>query len=541
VRVFVISALLATSGFAWVVSGFSRTTPQSQQPTFRTGTNLVQVDAVVADGSGRPVTDLTAADFEVADDGAPVPVTAFRFISAAAAEGWHSDVISPIRNEDDETREAAIEGVRVVAIFLDEYHVQWENALRAVPALVQFVRTLPPADLLGVYGVMDSTRDVRFTRDREPAIAKIQAFQGRFNQFTPPKYPVEEEHLRHPQQIPQIRMQISSSTVEAIVTHLGAISERRKSLIVLSEKLDYGLSGGGALSQMSDRAMFVSELVGIANRFNVSLYPFDPGGLRVQGSRGQMGMSTIDMFRSLADDTGGRAIVNRNEFGPALQQVSSDAAAYYLLGFVSSHPSDGKYHKIAIRVKRRGVTLRARRLSVAQARGSPHRECGGRSAAGGDEGAVADGRSVAPVGQRARPAEARVRNRGRREIVGLGSGAARRDAGDHDPARHAAGARGPSRIRTYAADRRSRGGRGRSAAGGDRVPAQPHGSGTHKAARDDGQRRGGGDDRAGECRRRGLRHPVHRRTRRRPDRTVRSAEGAAIIEVWVPRSGPRSD
>jgi len=363
VRGLVISALLATSAFAasgFVVSGFSRTTPQSQQPTFRTGTNLVQVDAVVADGSGRPVTDLTAADFEVADDGAPVPVTAFRFISAAAAEGWHSDVISPIRNEDDETREAAIEGVRVVAIFLDEYHVQWENALRAVPALVQFVRTLPPADLLGVYGVMDSTRDVRFTRDREPAIAKIQAFQGRFNQFTPPKYPVEEEHLRHPQQIPQIRMQISSSTVEAIVTHLGAISERRKSLIVLSEKLDYGLSGGGALSQMSDRAMFVSELVGIANRFNVSLYPFDPGGLRVQGSRGQMGMSTIDMFRSLADDTGGRAIVNRNEFGPALQQVSSDAAAYYLLGFVSSHPSDGKYHKIAIRVKRRGVTLRAR-------------------------------------------------------------------------------------------------------------------------------------------------------------------------------------
>ena len=354
-RAFALSALLAV-----VVAAQATQPPPPQQPTFRTGTNLVQVDAIVSDGSGRPVSDLAAEDFEVADDGAPVPVSAFRFISATAAEHWQPDVISPIRNEDDESREAAIEGVRVVAIFLDEYHVQWENALRAVPALVQFVRTLPPADLLGVYGVMDSTRDVRFTREREPAIKKIQAFEGRFNQFTPPKYPVEEEHLRHPGQIPQIRMQISSSTLEAIVTHLGAISDRRKSLVVLSEKLDYGFGGGSPLSQMSDRAMFIGQMVGVANRFNVSLYPFDPGGLRVGAPGAQFGISTVDMFRSLADDTGGRAIVNRNEFGPALQQVNTDASAYYLLGFVSSHPSDGKYHKISIRVKRRGVVLRAR-------------------------------------------------------------------------------------------------------------------------------------------------------------------------------------
>jgi VWFA-related protein len=357
VRAFLISALLA-AGLAEAAGNQSR--ERGQQPTFRTGTNLVQVDAIVSDGSGRPVSDLAAEDFDVADDGVPVPVSAFKFISASAADHWKSDVISPIRNEDDESREAAIEGVRVVAIFLDEYHVQWENALRAVPALVQFVRTLPPADLLGVYGVMDSTRDVRFTREREPAIAKIQAFQGRFNQFTPPKYPVEEEHLRHPLQIAQIRMQISSSAVEAIITHLGAISDHRKSLIVTSEKLDYGLGGGDALSQMSNGAYFINAIVGVANRFNVSLYPFDPGGLRVTGGRSAMGISAIDTFRSLADETGGRAIVNRNEFLPALQQVSSDASAYYLLGFVSSHPSDGKYHRISIRVKRRGVVVRAR-------------------------------------------------------------------------------------------------------------------------------------------------------------------------------------
>src|SRR5204862_208892 len=54
------------------------------------------------------------------------------------------------------------------------------------------------------------------------------------------------------------------------------------------------------------------------------------------------------------------AIVNQNDLGRALVQVSRDANAYYLLGFVSSHPSDGKFHKIAIRVKRRGAVVRAR-------------------------------------------------------------------------------------------------------------------------------------------------------------------------------------
>jgi len=332
----------------------------SQQPTFRSGTNLVQVDALVSDGSGKPVSDLTAADFDVTDDGAPVPVTAFRFVSADAARDWRDDVISPIRNVDDEAREAAVEGVRVFAIFLDEYHVTRENAFRIVPALVQFVRTLPPADLLAVYGVMDSIRDVRFTRDRAPAIRQLQAFGGRMGNYFPAKYPAEEEHLRHPRDIERLRTQVSTSAIEAIVTHLGAISDRRKSLVLVAEKVGFGSSGPqSALDQMSSAADYLTTMIGAANRVNVALYPVDPGGLRIGGG-GVSGFSAAEMFRSLAEDTGGRAIVNRNDLSGAFVQISRDASAYYLLGFVSPHPSDGRFHRIAIGVKRRGAVVHAR-------------------------------------------------------------------------------------------------------------------------------------------------------------------------------------
>src|SRR6478672_4291921 len=46
----------------------------------RINVNLVQVDAIVTDAKGKPVTDLTADDFEVFQDGKPQKITNFAFI-----------------------------------------------------------------------------------------------------------------------------------------------------------------------------------------------------------------------------------------------------------------------------------------------------------------------------------------------------------------------------------------------------------------------------------------------------------------------------
>ena len=65
---------------------------------------------------------------------------------------------------------------------------------------------------------------------------------------------------------------------------------------------------------------------------------------------------------SLADETDGRAIVNRNDLAQGLQQIVRDSSAYYLLGYNSTQaPSDGKFHEIKVRVKRPGVQVRARK------------------------------------------------------------------------------------------------------------------------------------------------------------------------------------
>ena len=64
----------------------------------------------------------------------------------------------------------------------------------------------------------------------------------------------------------------------------------------------------------------------------------------------------------LADETDGRAIVNRNDLAKGMQQIVRDSSAYYLLGYNSTQaPQDGKFHEIKVRVKRPGVQVRARK------------------------------------------------------------------------------------------------------------------------------------------------------------------------------------
>ena len=64
----------------------------------------------------------------------------------------------------------------------------------------------------------------------------------------------------------------------------------------------------------------------------------------------------------LADNTDGRAIVNRNDLAVGMKQIIRDASGYYLLGYNSTQaPTDGKFHEIEVNVKRRGVDVRARK------------------------------------------------------------------------------------------------------------------------------------------------------------------------------------
>ena len=93
----------------------------------------------------------------------------------------------------------------------------------------------------------------------------------------------------------------------------------------------------------------------------------------------------------LAENTDGRAIVNRNDLGVGMKQIIRDSSGYYLLGYNSTQaPTDGKFHAIKVNVKRKGVDVRARKgywAYTPRTWRAPKAPREARSAIGGHDGA----------------------------------------------------------------------------------------------------------------------------------------------------------
>jgi VWFA-related protein len=370
----------------------------TQQPTFRTGINFVRVDVIASDRDGKPVTDLKQADFEVLEDGKTQAIETFRFISVTGPS-QPGEVPKAIRSDYDEESEAAREDVRLFTIFLDDYHVRRGSAMVVRKALVDFMqKDVGPSDMVGVMYPLQPVSALRMTRDHDSVISILNKFEGRKYDYRP-RNSIEEQYAMYPAAVVErIRNQVSLSALEALSMHLGSLREGRKAIVLVSEGYTNilppqlqdpiasmpGLANpnrGNPNATVDERSAFFAnvdiqsdlrEVYNSANRNNTTIYSLDPRGLAPfefdinegvnQQTDRHMLESSLDTLRLLADQTDGRAIVNRNDLEGGLKQVVRDSSAYYLLGYNSSKgSSDGKFHEIKVRIRRAGVEVRARK------------------------------------------------------------------------------------------------------------------------------------------------------------------------------------
>jgi VWFA-related protein len=319
--------------------------PPPQQPTFRAESNLVRVDVSVVDRHGEPVTDLTADDFTVEEDGDAQTVESFKFVATDGQPPAGDDVSLPIRSPEHAAAEAARDDVRVFLIFWDEYHIgRFASAIHGREALQTFVTTaFAPTDLVALMDPLLPVDALRFTRDRIAMAAEIRKLEGRLGVYMPTRSAIEEAQLQR-RDAARVRAEVTLSAVKSAAVHLGSLKEGRKAIILVSE---------GFFALPFDDFFQIQELTEAANNNNTAIYTLDPRGL--------VGSSS-DFLRTIAFQTGGDSFLSTNTPARALLQVVKDASGFYLLGYSStSNPQDGKFHSIKVRVKRRGVTLRARK------------------------------------------------------------------------------------------------------------------------------------------------------------------------------------
>jgi VWFA-related protein len=322
--------------------------PGQQPPVFKAGTNQVRVDVTVIDRKGDPVTDLTRDDFDVREDGVPQTIDTIKLIEANGTAP-DDDTSLKIRSPEHAAVEAARDDIRVFVIFWDEYHIgEMAPAIRARAALNDFVQSaFGPTDLVALMDQLTPTDAIRFTRDRRELAEQVHKLKGRQGVYMPARSAVEEAQMYRTRDIEMLRSQVTATALESTIAFLGALKEGRKAILFVSQTI--GRVGGSP----QDTFSWLDRVVRAANVNNTTIYSFDPRGL-------DMNIRPSDILQTLADQTGGRQFSNNYPAG-ALRAVVKNASAFYLLGYASAkNPADGKFHKIAVKVKRPGVEVKSR-------------------------------------------------------------------------------------------------------------------------------------------------------------------------------------
>jgi VWFA-related protein len=120
----------------------------------------------------------------------------------------------------------------------------------------------------------------------------------------------------------------------------------------------------------------LEDLAAHASANRVTLYTLQASGLGFSGAGADQDpeerrlQSTVvhqiqtnnlkGSLTALAIDTGGRAILDVNDFGPELARMQEDFESYYSLGYTTAHHGDGRKHKVEVKVKRPGLRIRYR-------------------------------------------------------------------------------------------------------------------------------------------------------------------------------------
>jgi VWFA-related protein len=375
-----------------------------QQPTFRARIDMVTADVIVRDGNGQFVADLKKEDFEIFEDDVRQEITShtlvhggrtFNLLTPPPPPAPEGIILPPVRPTNDAAG-------RIFLVFVDDLHLDFRNTGRIRELFKKISKTLiHDGDMFGIVSTGPSSLAVDLTYDRKRLDEAIKKIAG--NALKPSDILDAPEGAQGPSEV-RYRAHVAFSTAYDIMRNLEQVHNRRKAFVYVSNGYDFnpfpnaragtdlfGRMGGGSrfgdnpndpnqtdpfLRQgnqfaEADLARELAELTRAANRANATIYTIDPRGLvggpdldeQIDPTEwSNYVRQSQDSLRVLAEETGGIAVVNQNDFDKALKRIDNEMSDYYVLGYISSNLDPLKRtRKIEVKVKRPNLSVWSRR------------------------------------------------------------------------------------------------------------------------------------------------------------------------------------
>jgi VWFA-related protein len=366
--------------------------------------SVVNVDVFVTDKKGKPVTGLRKEDFEVLEDGKPVPISNF-----TAESGGAPSASAPARSAAAGDKAAAPERpvdqrLRLV-VFVDDVNLTAGNRTRMLQSIGRFLHAgLKPGDEVMLVRYTEELEIRRqFTADLgvlDNDIAELLKLRTDIRQYQKSlgaairsvRYSVlgdsgygatAEAAISDWAGYEGSTVRGALNAVDSVVSWLAGLPGR-KAILYISDGLPLvpGLdlftvyTRAPVSSETNDRTAEMSaqkfdmttrfrETTAHASRNRVVFYPIEAYGTRIdEGSQGLFDDVTLanrqNGMRFLAEDTGGRALLNATDVPAALARMSQDFENYYSIGYQPQRKGDEAEHKIEVRAKTRGAQVRYR-------------------------------------------------------------------------------------------------------------------------------------------------------------------------------------
>ncbi|HKQ99422.1 MAG TPA: VWA domain-containing protein [Pyrinomonadaceae bacterium] len=395
-----------------------------QDDVVRISTNLVQVDAVVTDKSGKLVTDLRPEEIEIFEDNHPQKITNFSFISTesgtaqpvainpAAPVDKTAPPPPPVHLKPEQVR-------RTIALVVDDLGLSFESTAYVRKALKKFIdEHVETGDMVAIIRTAGGMGVLQqFTSDKRQLYAAADRVKLDFrsrgsNVFAP--LPGSSTSPRPGGQFSNNRIGVSEDIFT--VGTLGALGyvvrgmrhlPGRKSILLMSDGITIFTAGDPSTGSRVLEAM--QRLTDLANRSSVVIYTMDVRGLQTLDipaqvlniprsiNAGTPGLGTamdpfgagldqrmgqlrglgtdrrIDnrdtLFESqnglnyLARQTGGFPILNTNDLTGGIRRVLDDQKGYYLIGY---RPNESTFDATTGRRKFHRISIKVKRpgLSV---------------------------------------------------------------------------------------------------------------------------------------------------------------------------------
>ena len=375
------------------ISSQSAASHQNTQPShvIRTATRLVQVNVVVQDKSGTPITSLKEADFTLLDNGRPQKIAFFSANTPAAAPALPLPAHLFTNRADLKGQDP---GATIVILF-DTLNTDFEDQSFARQQVLRFLRSFKPQDHVAIFALTTDLLLLHgFTEDAAALSTAVDRFSPRLLAVFDASHPTDfhvpglendpffnsfEGHVNNANgEIADLRIadrfRITYSALVAIANYVGTIPGH-KSLVWISggipiqiglerigvaDRENFNLANPGVPGAIGDTRGLAREL----NRANMAIYPVDVHGIDVKDSPTAffLRQNLRDTFRLLADKTGGRAFYGTNDVAGAIGSAFEDGRYTYTLGFYPDHGQwDGKFRDISIHLAVQGAELRYRR------------------------------------------------------------------------------------------------------------------------------------------------------------------------------------